>query len=169
MGAVIILGLTATVLVRAASEALGAAGNARRTLGANLIADQALVEIEATAAANVPPEIGERAYDVGELHVELSVAPAEAATLGLDALLPPQGAAGTQPPELFAASGDGFPLLRADVRVSWSEGFGEREVTRSTFLFVPSESQALQALAPAPDSGGDAGVPPPPALGPEAQ
>jgi len=153
LAAVVVLGLTVTMLARGAIQGLGAEGDASRRLSASFIADQLLYDVESQLALGNVPEVGttepEGAEDDGFLR-SVEVTPLDLATLGIPDLYAPPGEKPGRTPAPGAAGA--FPtLLLVNVRVAWEVGLDqEQAVTRTTIAY--DATAAIEALASA---GGD--------------
>jgi hypothetical protein len=156
LGAVLLFAIAMTFITIAQSDGAAHAGDAVRRADASLYAEQLIVELEEAAAAGAAPTAGRRELSEERGGTEYSalveVAPLDAAKLGLS-LGPPPAAPGRPRTEaehqeggLFAANAPTPAVYQVQIRVSWSEGAAEREVTRASFLLNPA---ALEALAPA--------------------
>jgi prepilin-type N-terminal cleavage/methylation domain-containing protein len=149
LAAVAVIAIIFTTLARVASEGLQSEGTSRRRLEASLLADETLAVIEAGFASGEASEIGETTqesedgvfsiqtavsnFDVASAIPELvpeetepSVAANLAAILGVEDP--------TAAPSLFGVVGDDVsPVREIRVSVTWTEGFHEYEVIRTTY------------------------------------
>jgi hypothetical protein len=137
LAAVVIFGLTFTMLSRIAMQGLAAEGEASRRLRASLLADQMLGDLEAQLAIGEPPPQGVTEDEGDEFSTEVEVRPYDLAILLAGAEVPDyitEGTRGQRPLPILEPPRNGAPaLLQLDVRIRWLEGVFEREVTRSTF------------------------------------
>ena len=145
MAAVVVLGLVYIALARGAMQGLQTEGDASRRLRASLLADRVLNDLELSLAGGSAPALGEQETTEEEFTVLVEVSPFDVGSLL-------QGAAGQegglasptselqllQPPARGAAP----TLLSIAIRVAWTEGISEQEVTRTSFAFD------LEAAAP---------------------
>jgi prepilin-type N-terminal cleavage/methylation domain-containing protein len=146
--AVALLGLVVAVLARGAIQGMSYEGDAARRLRASLLADQALWEIETNLKLEVPPQPLHQESEDDVYRVSVDVQPLDAAQ-ALAALLGPaegEPAAPAAPPSAPAAP---LPIFHVHVRVVWTEGLLEREVTRTTFAFDGSAAAAALGVAEA--------------------
>jgi prepilin-type N-terminal cleavage/methylation domain-containing protein len=154
--AVALLGLVVSVLAGSAIQGMGYEGDASRRLRASLLADRALWQVEASLKLGAPPAPShEEAVEGEEFRVTVDVQPLDLSQAGLGALLaPPAEAQGGAPQDPAAAAQAAalMPLFQVFVRVAWTEGLLEREVTRSTFAF--DGTAAAQALGAAEGQSG---------------
>jgi prepilin-type N-terminal cleavage/methylation domain-containing protein len=148
LAAVVVLGLTVTILARSAIQGMDYEGDASRRLAASLIADQLLFEVESAMAAGNPPELGPREVDnpaEDEFLRVVEVSPLDPAMLGMaELLLPPGAEAGRPQPGTVETLPQ---LLLVNVRVSWEIGLTEQAVTRTSFAY--DATAAIEALASA--------------------
>lgn len=191
MAAVAILALSYTTLASSGIIGLQREGEARRRIEASLVADGVLAEIETAIEAGGTPPLGQEEREVGDFLVDVEVTAFsieipeeegpggqrlgnERSRLGGENKETPDVIPG---PSLLGGAGPGgavSPLRRIDVRVVWDEGFGEGEVSRTTFALDPEaagptieaieQAQAAAAGAakapgaPNPLGGGDPGT-----------
>jgi len=160
MAAVAVLGLVYVVVAGAAMQGLRTEGDASRRLQASLLADRALNDLELNLAGGSAPALGETETSEEDFTVVVQVSPFD-----LGSLL--QSAPGQEraPANSTAVAGllappvrGGVPiLLSIAVRVTWTEGIAEQEVTRSSFaldleaaapLLEQIQSQDLQPETP---------------------
>jgi general secretion pathway protein I len=156
--AVALLGLVVSVLAGSAIQGMGYEGDAARRTRASLIADQALWQIEGMLALGAPPQPRhEESVEAEEYRLLVDVRPLDLTEAGLAALLaPPAEKSGSEAPEPAPAAAPGSaaaltPLYLVQIRVAWTEGLRELEVTRSTFAF--DGSAAAQALGASQQEG----------------
>jgi len=168
LAAIALLALAFAPLSGAHIQGLQHEGESLRRIQASLLADQLLAELEASIDAGVAPPPGKQERSDGDFTIATEVAaldlevPDDAASS--DALGSPAagGGLGAKPANLPAAlarsllRGSGrtpSPIRRVTLRVSWTEGWGERVVTRTTYAFdtqsVQKEIAALDSLAAA--------------------
>jgi hypothetical protein len=140
---------------------MGYEGDAARRLRASLVADRALWRVEAALKLGAPPAPAhEESVEDEEFRVTVDVQPLDLGQASLGALLAPPAEAqgrGPQDPAAAAQAAALMPLFQIFVRVAWTEGLLEREVTRSTFAF--DGTAAAQALGAAAGSGSAASRP----------
>ena len=164
--AVALLGLVVSVLAGSAIQGMSYEGDAARRLRASLLADQTLWQLESTLRLGSPPQPAHQETETeDEFRITLDVQPVDLAEAGLGALAaPPPEAGGREKPA--AAVGSLLPLVQIFVRVAWTEGLVEQEVTRSSFAF--DATAAAQALGTATeDQAGEAPAREPPVEEPE--
>jgi hypothetical protein len=149
MAAVAVLGIVVTFLAQAAIEGLAHEGDGERRMRASLLADRLLTDLEAELASGGELPIGVSEQEDGDLRSIIEIAAADPTSLGLNALLQPPGdAPGSEPPEWALLTPGEGGLRSAHVRVQWTEGTTEQEVSRTTFLLDPASVSALQDLVP---------------------
>jgi hypothetical protein len=155
LAAVVVLGLAAPLLFRISIEGMQYEGDASRRLAASLLADRALFEVESALALGATPAVGREESAEGEFLLAVEVAPLDPAQLGIGELFAPAEAAPgapaprAAPPAASAQAALG--LLLVSVRVAWSDGVFEREVTRTTFAYdAQAAVAALGAETPTP-------------------
>jgi prepilin-type N-terminal cleavage/methylation domain-containing protein len=186
LAAVALLAIAYTVLGGAGIQGLQHEGEAARRFEASLVADRVLEGIESGLDQGLAPPLGEEEQVDGDFLVSIRVAPFDALVPEID---PPRalerGADRARRPGeslrdgrdlgpglLVGTGGRPGPLRRIDVVVAWTEGWGERRVTRTTFgldpdaaadvlseLSAAAEAEAADGGAPA-EAGGQ-GQPPP--------
>jgi len=150
MAAVAILGLVYTVLARAGTQGILSEGRSRGLLEASLLADATLSEIESQLSYGFAPELGVTEQEVDDFLVTVEVSswepPPELAALITPAELLP----GESFPNLFGSGTQRDPgfVEEIAVRVTWSDGVGERSVERVTFGV--DAAGAAASLAPPP-------------------
>jgi hypothetical protein len=135
-------------------------GAAVRRLRASLLADQTLWQLESGLRLGAPPQPAHQESETeDEFRITLDVQPLDLAAAGLGALAAPASATGGREAPAPAASNAALlPLFQIFVRVAWTEGLVEQEVTRSSFAFdATAAAQLLGADA------GDAADEAPPA------
>jgi len=145
MAAVAVLGLVYVVVARGSMQGLQTEGDAGRRLRASLLADRVLNDLELSLARGSAPALGEQEATEGEFTVQVEVSPLDVGSLLQDATGQEGGQASPtaelkllQPPVRGAAP----TLLSIAIRVAWTEGISEQEVTRTSFAFD------LEAAAP---------------------
>ena len=148
MAAIVLLFFVVTYLAQAQMSGLAHEGDAARRMRASLLADRLLTELEATVASGEELAVGITEREENELRGVIEVAVADPASLGLDALLAASGESPeiAQPEWALVGTANGG-LHTASVRVRWTEGADEREVTRTTFLFQPGAIAELEGLS----------------------
>jgi hypothetical protein len=132
LAAVAILGIVYTLLADWAIQGLMAEGEAQRRLEASLLADRRLSQLEATIEAGAAPPLGVTEAEEEGFTLKVEVVPLDLALAGLKS--EPMRTNGREEPSL---------LRRIDVRVSWTEGTGERAVGRTTFAFDRESARPL--------------------------
>lgn len=177
LAAVALLGIAYTVLGGAGIQGLQHEGEAARRFEASLLADRVLDEIESAFDQGSAPPLGEDEQAEGDFLISIRVEP-------FDAVVPEReqpraleraedrarrpGEARRDGPDLgpsllVGAGGQPGPLRRVEVVVAWSEGWGERRVTRTTFGLDPEAAaeviSALSAAAEAATGTGNPGAP----------
>jgi prepilin-type N-terminal cleavage/methylation domain-containing protein len=178
MAAVAILALSYTTLASSGIIGLQREGEARRRIEASLVADGVLAEIETGIEAGGAPPLGreEREFDGFRVDVEITSfsieIPEEEGPGGQrlsharSRLQGDQEQAQDVIPGPSLLGGDGpsgavSPLRRIDVRVVWDEGFGEREVSRTTFALDPEAAgPTIDAIEQAQAAAASAGAAP---------
>jgi prepilin-type N-terminal cleavage/methylation domain-containing protein len=163
MAAVALLGAVYTVLGGAGIQGLQHEGESRRRIEASLIADQLIAGLETSIDAGTVPPVGKDERQEGVYRIATEVAP-------LDLVVPDDpaplqglggggqsGLGGSNLPAalsqslLKGSSRAPSPIRRITLRISWTEGWGERSVTRTTFGFdaesVQAEVSALAGIA----------------------
>jgi type II secretory pathway pseudopilin PulG len=145
LGAVVVIGVSFTLLARANIQALRAENVARRQLEASLLADRALAEIEAGLLTGSAPGVGNDERQEGGFVVRVAVEPLE---LGLDPLperAPAAFGSNDGGPTLLAAPGraEGSPLRLVRIEVAWPHAGAELAVLRETFVFDQSAVQSI--------------------------
>jgi len=137
LAAIVIFGLTFTMLAQVAMQGLAAEGEASRRLRASMLADRLLGELEGQLAVGATPPPGLIEDEIDEFTTEVEVRPYDFAIHLASADVPDyitEGTRGQRPLPLLEPPDRGTAvLLQLDVRVRWLEGFFERVVTRSTF------------------------------------
>lgn len=134
MAAVVILGLVYVVLARGAMQGLQTEGDASRRLRASLLADRILNGMELSLAQGSAPTLGQTETIEEEFTVVTEVNPFDVATLLEDATGEPVSSASEL--ELLKPTRGGTPMvLSITVRVAWTEGISEQQVTRDSFAF----------------------------------
>jgi len=137
MAAVVVLGLVYVVVARGAMQGLQTEGDASRRLRASLLADRILNGMELSLAQGSAPTLGQTETIEDEFTVVTEVDPFDVATLLEDATLQggePVGS--TSELELLKPTRGGTPMvLSITVRVAWTEGISEQQVTRDSFAF----------------------------------
>jgi prepilin-type N-terminal cleavage/methylation domain-containing protein len=154
LAAVLVIGMSFTLVARANIDALRAEGIAARRLEASLLADRTVAELEAQAVISTAPAVGRDERDAGDYRIEIEIAPLE---LTLEPLPPELGEAASladRPgaPTFLAAPQQGAvtPLRHIRVAVVWDDGTGEDRVVRNTFLFdAESVSSYLASISDA--------------------
>ena len=158
LAAVVIFGLTFTMLAQVAMQGLAAEGEASRRLRASLLADRLLGDLEGQLAAGAAPPQGLTEDEVDEFMTEIEVRPYDFAIHLAGAEVPDYITEETrgkrevpllEPPNRGAAA-----LLQLDIRVRWLEGAFERVVTRSTFALDPAVVEPLIASLVEASAGG---------------
>lgn len=149
MAAVVLLFFVVTYLAQAQMSGLAHEGDAARRMRASLLADRLVTELEAAMAGGEDVPVGITETEEDELRGVTEVAAVDPASLGLDALLAATGeSTEIVKPQWEVLDAEVGGLRSASVRVRWTEGADEREVTRTTFLFQPGSIAALQELNP---------------------
>ncbi len=176
LAAVALLGIAYTVLGGAGIEGLQREGEAARRFEASLLADRVLADIENVFDQGSAPPLGEDEQDEGDFLISIRVAPFDAVIpepdrpraleRGEDRARRPGEARRDGPdlgPSLLAgAGGQPGPLRRVDIAVVWTEGWGERRVTRTTFGLDPeAAAEVVSALSAAAEAGSPAAGTPP--------
>jgi prepilin-type N-terminal cleavage/methylation domain-containing protein len=155
--AVALLGLVVSVLAGSAIQGMSYEGDAARRLRASLLADQTLWQLESTLRLGSPPQPAHQESETeDEFRITLDVQPLDLAEAGLGALAAPPPEAGGREASA-AAIGPQLPLFQILVRVAWTEGLVEQEVTRSSFAFDATAAAATLGTA----TGDQAGESPP--------
>jgi prepilin-type N-terminal cleavage/methylation domain-containing protein len=169
LAAVALLALAFAPLSGAHIQGLQHEGESLRRIQASLIADQLLAELEASIDAGEVPQPGKQDRSDGDFAIATEVAaldlevPDDDAATAAPGSAAPQTGLGGKPanrlPDVLSASllrGSGrtaSPIRRVTLRVTWTEGWGERSVTRTTYAFdaqaVQGEIAALDAIAQA--------------------
>jgi len=138
LAAVLVVGMTFTVLAGANIDGLRAEGLAARRLEASLLADRTLAGIEAGLGAGAAPPVGTSESELDGFRVRVEVTPYELAPEPLpgEPAQPPAGA-GADEPTLLAAPGSGAvtPLRRVAIQVLWDDGVAEHAVRRDSVVF----------------------------------
>ena len=152
MAAVAVLGLVYVVVARGAIQGLQTEGDASRRLRASLLADRVLNDLELNLAGGSAPALGETEANEEEFTVVVQVSPFDIASV-----LPEATGQGGEPASSTAALallkpsvGEGLPtLLSIAIRVAWTEGISEQEVTRTSFAFdLEAAAPLLEAIQP---------------------
>jgi hypothetical protein len=148
LAAVAILGIVYTLLADWAIQGLMAEGEAQRRLEASLLADRRLSQLEATIEAGAAPPLGVTEAEEEGFTLKVEVVPLDLALAGLKSEpMRTNGREERSVPDqsLLSAGPRGSPSLlrRIDVRVSWTEGTGERAVGRTTFAFDRESARPL--------------------------
>ena len=150
LAAVAILGIAYITLGSTGIQGLQHEGEARRRLQASLIADAVIAEIESQLEAGVAPPLGQDEREVDGFTIAIEVTPftidvpeeAEGSGQRLGNARSRLGGADAQeqqpviegPSLLGGGKGPNVsPLRKIDARVVWTEGVGERSVSRTTF------------------------------------
>lgn len=169
LAAVAVLAIVYTVLAGTAMQGLANEGESYRRLRASMLADLTLSQIEAGLAAAAPPvdvseteaedytiRVETRPYDLGAF----ALAVQEEAT-GRRKILKGADAGGSPPFQLLSAppGSRSSPLLEINVRVLWTEGVYEREVSRTTYAADPVLVQAAVASLPGANGQDSAAAP----------
>jgi prepilin-type N-terminal cleavage/methylation domain-containing protein len=153
LAAILIFGLLYTVLAEVAIRSVFAEGNTGRRLRASLVADRAIVEVEAQLEQGIAPPLGETETDDGEFRVRTSVTPFDASAFDAEPEAAPADAgAAPSAPSLLTPSGptQAPALLTIAVVVSWTDGLLERSVYRTTYaLNFEAAAPLLAAIQPA--------------------
>lgn len=141
LAAVLVIGVSFTLVARANIEGLRAEGIATRRLAASLLADRALAELESQQLiqTGTAPQVGREQREVDGYRVEIEVAPLEITLAPLPPELGEAASLADQPgaPSLLAApqQGAATPLRHVRIAVVWDDGSGEDRVVRDTFVF----------------------------------
>jgi prepilin-type N-terminal cleavage/methylation domain-containing protein len=160
LAAVLVIGMSFTVLARVNIEALRAEGIATRRLEASLLADRTLAELE--AQQRIPPgnapAVGREERAADPYRIEIEVEPLEITLAPLPPELGATPSFADRPgaPTLLSApqQGAATPLRHVHVAVVWNDGSGEDRVVRDTFLFdAASVSGTLSAISAADEVG----------------
>ena len=152
MAAVVVLGLVYVVVARGAMQGLQTEGDAGRRLRASLLADRTLNGLELGLAQGIAPAPGQRESTEEEFTVVVEVSPFDVAALLEGATV--QGeepVSSTSELELLKPSrGGGAPtVLSITVRVAWTEGISEQQVTRDSFAFdLDAAAPLLEVIQP---------------------
>jgi prepilin-type N-terminal cleavage/methylation domain-containing protein len=178
LAAVVVFGLSFTMLAQVAMQGLAAEGEASRRMRASLLADRLLAEVEGQLAAGAAPPQGLAEDEIDEFTTEVEIRPYDFALHFAGAEVPDyitEETRGQRPLPLLEPPNRGASvLLQLDVRVRWLEGVFERVVTRSTFgidraalePLIASIVEASEDAAPDDDQDDDdseeADEPPPP-------
>jgi len=149
LAAVVIFGLSFTMLAQVAMQGLAAEGEASRRLRASLLADRLLGDVEGQLAAGAAPPQGLTEEEIDEFTTEIEVRPYDF-TIHLEGADVPdyitEGTRGERPLPLLEPPNRGAAaLVQLDIRVRWLEGAFERVVTRSTFALDPTAVEPLIA------------------------
>lgn len=174
LAAVALLGIAYTVLGGAGIQGLQHEGEAARRFEASLLADRVLDGIESAFDGGSAPPLGEDEQVEGDFRISIRVDP-------FDAVVPERdrpraleraeerarrpGEARRDGPDLgpsllVGAGGQPGPLRRVEIAVAWSEGWGERRVTRTTFGLDPdAAAEVLSALSAAAEAAADTEAP----------
>ncbi len=154
LAAVLVIGISFTLVARANIEGLRAEGIAMRRLEASLLADRALAELESQLVIGTAPQVGRDEREVGDYRIEIEIAPLEIALAPLPPELGEAASLADRPgvPSLLTAPQQGgvTPLRHVRVAVVWNDGTGEDRVVRDTFLFdAESVSSFLLSISDA--------------------
>ena len=144
--AVALLGLVVSVLAGSAIQGMSYEGDALRRLRASLLADQTLWQIESALRLGAPPQAAHQESETeDEFRITLDVQPLDLAQAGLGALAAPASETGGGEAAAPAAASNAalLPLFQIFVRVAWTEGLVEQEVTRSSFAFDATAAAQL--------------------------
>lgn len=155
LAAVLVLGLLYTMLAHVAIDGLRSEGESKRRLGASLLADRVLAEIESQLDAGVVPPLGSTEEQDDPYQVDVSVTPLE---LPFD-LVPPSAEPGTkfEPLVLGGDTPQDNRLRNIEVRVTWSELDRDLSVVRTTYAF---DTSGLDAVLGTGTPGSDTGATP---------
>ncbi len=185
LAAVALLGIAYTILGGAGIQGLQREGEAARRFEASLLADRVLEGIESAFDLGSAPPIGEDEQVEGDFLISIRVDPFDAVVPERDrpraleraedrARRPGESRRDDRPGPgaslLVGAGGRPGPLRRVEIVVAWSEGWGERRVTRTTFgLDREAAAEVISALGDAARAAASAGAPGSPGTGtPEA-
>ena len=142
--AVALLGLVVSVLAGSAIQGMSYEGDAVRRLRASLLADQTLWQLESGLRLGAPPQPAHQESETeDEFRITLDVQPLDLAGAGLGALAAPAAETGGREAPAAASNAALLPLFQIFVRVAWTEGLVEREVTRSSFAFDATAAAQL--------------------------
>jgi hypothetical protein len=148
LGAVALLAFVYTTLSTVAIRGLRSEGESRRLLEASLRVDEALADIEFQIAQGLVPELGSEETEEERFVIRMNVEifqPSFGASASPGASSGTASAAPASPQSVL--SGPDSPVREITVSVLWSEGFDQREVTRTTYAIDPIAAEAAaQAL-----------------------
>ena len=164
LAAVALLGIAYTVLGGAGIQGLQHEGEAERRFRATLLADRVLEGLESGFDLGAAPPLGDDERSEGDFVVTVRVAPFEVVVPERER---PRGLSRAEdrarglgearrdgpdlgPGLLAGEGGQPAPLRRVEVVVRWQEGWGEREVRRTTFgLDATAAAEAIASLSAA--------------------
>jgi prepilin-type N-terminal cleavage/methylation domain-containing protein len=175
LAAVALLGIAYATLGGAGAQSLQKEGEAARRLQASLLADRTLEAIEDAFDQGAAPPLGEEEIDEGIYTIVTRVSPWEPQIPEVE---PPRALEREQrrarrpgesirddegaqlgPSLLQGERGQPGPLRRVDVIVTWSEGWSEGRVVRTSFGLDPQAAAAtLQALGATSSGAGEVPV-----------
>ncbi len=175
LAAVALLAIAYTILGGAGIQALQHEGEAARRFEASLLADRVVEGIESAFDLGSAPPLGTDEQVEGDFLISIRVDPFDAVVPERDrpraleraedrARRPGESRREDRPtlgPSLLVATGGGRPgpLRRVEIVVTWSEGWGERRVTRTTFgLDREAATEVISALSDAARAAANAGA-----------
>lgn len=137
LAAAMIFAMVMTVLIGTSSTAVHNAGLAARRLEANIIADGIIADLEIQMSRRVAPTIEESDVERESYHVHLERSDFIPDAQGRGSATAGLKGASTEISVLLASE---LPevakhLKRYDIEVSWIEGNGAQNVTRTTFAY----------------------------------
>lgn len=149
LAAAVIMAAVYAVLSASNIDATILEGDADRRLHASLVADRALVDVQAQLALGTAPRLGVSESEEDGYAVRVDLAPLE---LPFETWLPePEGAPArdARAPSLLAPvkRGGTPPLLQLQILVSWSDGVRDRELRRTTFILDAATAAGVLAQA----------------------
>jgi prepilin-type N-terminal cleavage/methylation domain-containing protein len=155
LAAVLVLGLLYTMLANVAIDGLRSEGESKRRLGASLVADRVLADIESQLDSGAVPPLGSSEEQEDPYQIDVSVTPLE---LPFD-LVPPNAEPGTkfEPLVLGGDTPQDNRLRSIEVRVTWDELDRELSVVRTTYAF---DASGLDAVLGTGTPGSDTGATP---------
>ncbi|HEY8493130.1 MAG TPA: type II secretion system protein [Myxococcota bacterium] len=173
LAAVALLGIAYTILGGAGAQSLQKEGEAARRLAASLLADRTLEAIEAAFDQGAAPPLGEEEISEGIYTIVTRVSawepqiPEREPPRALErerrrARRPGESIRDDEsgqlgPSLVHGERGQPGPLRRVDVIVTWSEGWSEGRVVRTSFGLDPQAAAVtLQALGATAAAAGDA-------------
>ncbi len=169
LAAVALLGIAYTVLGGAGIQGLQREGEAARRFEATLLADRVAAGVESAFDQGAAPPLGEDEQSDGDFSISIRVTPfdVQIPELELPRALQRAEDAARRPGEsrregrelgpslLVGTGGQASPLRRVEITVAWSEGWGERTVTRTTFGLDPeAAAETISALGAAAEAAG---------------